>query len=315
MRKRCIAYMLCLSLIVPASAALAYNQPPLNLGFTNVLDQPPGPGLYFFEYIQAYEASTFKDGSGNDLAILNGEKLDALISFNQLIYVSNYKVLNGHLGIESILPVVTINTNGLNGFGLSSNPNHFGDILVGPFIQWFNHKLFGLPYLHRFELQFIFPVGAYNNNFILNPGWNIYTIEPYYAFTLFFTPKFSTSWRIHYTFNGENDDPFVGFGVDSIEPGDVFHFNYSFEYEVVKDLRIAVAGYYLKQLEKDGVDGGPVSPPFGFITEEEQVFAIGPAIFWSPPGKLAIGLKTAIESAAENRPEGTRTTLRLIWKF
>lgn len=309
MRKRFIVYLLCLALVVPASAAFAYNQPPLNLGFTNVLDQPPGPGMYFFEYIQAYEASTFKDNNGND--IFPGEKISVLTSFNQFIWVSPHMALGGHLGIEAVLPVASINTNGAF---LSSNPNVFGDPFIGPFIQWFGHKLFGRPYLHRFELQIIAPLGSYSENYNINTGSNIWTIEPYYSFTFFFTPKFTTSWRIHYAFHTENDDPFVGLGVNSIEPGQVFHFNYSFAYEVVKDLRIALAGYYLKQTEEDDVDG-TLPPPLSFLDKEEQVFAIGPAIFWSPPGKLVIGLKTFFESEAENRSEGTRTTLRFIWKF
>jgi len=35
----------------------------------------------------------------------------------------------------------------------------------------------------------------------------------------FLTPEFSTSWRIHYTYNMKNDDPFVGLGADDLQPG------------------------------------------------------------------------------------------------
>ncbi len=298
MRKVTVLLVLILTATI-TTGAFAYNQPPLNLGLTNVLDQPPGPGLYFFEYIQTYEASTFKDANGNEIPAFKGEKIDFLLSFNQLIWVSNTQVLGGNLGFDLIQPIVTINTRNKV---LTSNPSHFGDPIIGPFIQWFNHKLFGMPYLHRFELDVVLPLGAYSSDYALNPGANIYTIEPYYAFTLFFSPKLSTSWRLHYTYNGENDDT-------KIKPGQAFHFNYSLEYEVIKDLRVAVAGYYLKQLTEDETNGVKGSGT------KEQVFAIGPAIFWSPPGKLVIGLKTAIETSAENRPEGVRTTLRFIWKF
>lgn len=303
MRKRFILYALCVILVIPTSAALAFNQPPLNLGFTNVLDQPPGPGLYFFEYIQAYEASTFKDNNGND--ILPGEKISVLTSFNQLVWVSPHVWLGGNLGIEVVVPVASINTNGAF---LSSNPSVFGDPFVGPFIQWFGHKLFERPYLHRFEVQIIAPLGSFNQNYAINAGSNIWTIEPYYSFTLFISPKLSTSWRIHYGIHTENDDT-------KIQPGQVFHFNYALAYELsslsekLKDLRIAAAGYYLMQTTEDQLNGTDIPD------SEEQVFAIGPALFWSPPGKLAIGFKAFFESGAENRSEGTRTTLRFIWKF
>lgn len=289
-------FFLAAAFAVPAGA---YNQPPLNLGLTNVLDQPPGPGLYFFEYIQTYEATTFNDSNGDEIPPLADEKVDLLLSFNQLIWVSEARVLGGNFGIDLIQPLVVINTKNK---GLTANPSHFGDPIVGPFIQWFGHRLFGMPYLHRFELDVVLPLGSYNSDYLLNPGSNIYTVEPYYAFTLFFTPRLSTSWRIHYTYNGENDDT-------DRKPGQAFHFNYSLEYEVVKDFRVAVAGYYLKQLTEDEVSGVKQSDT------KEEVFAIGPAFFWSPPGKLTIGLKTAVETGAKNRPEGTRTTLRFIWKF
>lgn len=63
--------------------------------------------------------------------------------------------------------------------------------------------------------------------------------------------------------------------------GQAFHFNYSFGYENFKDFRGAVAGYYLKQLSDDKVEG----------------------------------LESQWESSAENRPEGNRTTFRMAYKF
>jgi len=137
-------------------------------------------------------------------------------------------------------------------------------------------------------------------------------IEPYYAFTWFLTPKFSTSWRIHYTFNTKNDDPFDGLqatGVSEITPGQVFHFNYSFEYEFFKGFRGAVTGYYLKQTTEDDTNLGKLNG------SEEQVFAIGPAIHYFFSDKFSAGLKTQWETSVENRPEGNATTLRFTYLF
>ncbi|MGZ8474177.1 MAG: phenol degradation protein meta, partial [Candidatus Deferrimicrobiaceae bacterium] len=46
----------------------AFNQPPLNLGLTDILDGGvPGVGTFFTEYVQAYQSDKFKDKDGNDI--------------------------------------------------------------------------------------------------------------------------------------------------------------------------------------------------------------------------------------------------------
>ena len=105
-----------------------------------------------------------------------------------------------------------------------------------------------------------------------------------------------------YDYSTENDDT-------KVKPGQVFHLNYSVEYEFFKNFRGAVAGYYLKQLTDDEVNGNSVAE------SKEQVFAIGPAVFWAASPNFFLGLKTQWESSAENRPEGNRTTFRMTYKF
>jgi anthranilate 1,2-dioxygenase (deaminating, decarboxylating) large subunit len=276
--------------------ALALNQPPLNLGLTDILDGAlPGPGTYLTEYIQPYSANKIKK-------VLGGGDLDVgvanTLAMTQFVHVYKHQVLGGNLGADLLIPVVTISADS----PLTTNPGWFGDITVGPFLQWFDTKLFGMPYFHRLELDFSIPTGEYDKKYALNPGSNIWVIEPYYAFTLFMTPKLSTSWRIHYTYSTENDDT-------KVKPGQVFHFNYSVEYEFFKNFRGAVAGYYLKQLSDDEVDGNKLA------NSKEQVFAIGPAVSWAASPNFFLGLKTQWETSAENRPEGNRTTFRMTYKF
>jgi len=276
--------------------ALALNQPPLNLGLTDILDGAlPGPGTYLTEYIQPYSANkitTVLGGGDLDVGVAN------TLAMTQFVHVYKHQVLGGNLGADLLIPVVTISADS----PLTTNPGWFGDITVGPFLQWFDTKLFGMPYFHRLELDFSIPTGEYDKKYALNPGSNIWVIEPYYAFTLFMTPKLSTSWRIHYTYSTENDDT-------KVKPGQVFHFNYSVEYEFFKNFRGAVAGYYLKQLSDDEVDGNKLA------NSKEQVFAIGPAVSWAASPNFFLGLKTQWETSAENRPEGNRTTFRMTYKF
>ena len=237
---------------------------------------------------------------------------------NQFVHVYKHKILGGHLGADVLLPVVAISGSGSVGppsgpanrsAPVSTNPAVLGDLVVGPFLQWFDTKLLGRPFFQRLELDFILPTGQYDKKYLINPGSNLWTIEPYYAFTWFLTPEFSTSWRIHYTYNTKNDDPFAPPGVTSVKPGQAIHFNYSFEYEFFKNFRGAVAGYYLKQLSDDEVNGNSQAD------SKEQVFAVGPAISWAASPNFFLGLKTQWESSAENRPEGNRTTFRMTYKF
>ena len=288
------------------SPAQAFNQPPLNLGLTDILDGGvPGVGTFFTEYVQAYQSDEFKDKDGNDIP--GQPDIGVLLSMNQLVHVYKHKLLGAHIGVDVLLPIVSISGN-----GIPTNPGVLGDLTAGPFLQWLDTKLLGRPFVQRLELDFTFPTGQYDKNYALNPGSNLWVIEPYYAFTWFLTPKFSTSWRIHYTISTKNDEvspsPFNGFSTE-VTPGQVFHFNYSFEYEFWKGLRGAVAGYYLKQLTEDEGSSGDIS------NSEEQVFAIGPALHYFFSDKFSAGLKTQWESSTENRPEGNRTTLRFTYLF
>src|SRR5512143_1687665 len=309
-RKNCSA-IVGLVAILCASSALAFNQPPMNLGLTDVLDGAlPGPGTYFTEYIQAYQSDEFKDQNGNNVP--GDPKVANVLAMNQFVHVYKHKILGGHIGADVLLPVVAISTSGTFGApgpDVTSNPAWLGDLTAGPFLQWFDTKLLGRPFFQRVELDLSLPTGQYDKAYMINPGSNHWVIEPYYAFSWFLTPEFSTSWRIHYTYNTKNDEPFGPPTVTSVKPGQAFHFNCSFEYEFVKNLRGAVAGYYLKQLTEDETNGVKGTG------SKEQVFAIGPAVSWAASPNFFLGLKTAFESNVENRPQGNRTTFRLTYKF
>ena len=324
MRKTFSALLLAaLAFGLAGTPALAFNQPPLNLGLTDILDGgPPGPGTYFTEYIQAYGSNHFKDSNGNDIP--GSPEIANVLSMNQVVQVYKHKTLGGHIGVTALLPVVAISGSGTFGppiagtppdgpiNAITANPGVWGDLIVGPFLQWFDTKLLDRPFIHRLELDIVMPTGQYDKKYIANPGSNIWTFEPFYAFTWFLTDMFSTSWRIMYDFHTENDDaapgPLNNFST-SVTPGQVFHFNYSFEYQCFKNFWASAAGYYLVQTTDDDSGNGKVA------NSKEQVFAVGPALFWVVSPNFSMGLKTAWEMATENRPEGNRTTFRLTYKF
>jgi hypothetical protein len=298
-----LAGICCLvALVLITTPVLAFNEPPVNLGFTNFLDgASPGPGWYLTEYLQYYAADELKDGDG-DTAIGPTGKLDDIdlevwVNLNQIIYQSDIKFLGGNPGIDVIIPLIAINVD-----SPLSSQDGFGDVLVGPFLQWGPNMVFGRPLFQRFEFQVLTPTGEYDDDYALNPGSNVWSLNPYYSFTYFLAPKLTLSVRAHYLWSDENDDT-------DIQAGDAIHLNYAMAYQVLDNLRLGVAGYYLKQLEEDEYDGHKIDD------SEEQVFAIGPGLVWHITPNLTFMGAVNFETAVEARPEGVRSTARLIWKF
>jgi anthranilate 1,2-dioxygenase (deaminating, decarboxylating) large subunit len=302
--RRTLGLVLTLAIIcVFAAPAHALMEPlGINLGFTNFLDgASPGPGWYLTEYFQMIRS----DDIENHLGLPTDADLDVFVNLNQIIYQSNVNFLGGNPGIDVIIPLVDIDIE----HPVLSGQDGFGDILIGPFIQWGPHMIFNRPYFHRFEFQVILPTGDNDADVFLNPGADVVSLNPYYSFTYFITPKLSTSWRIHYLWSEENEDTKLIPGLSDIQAGDAIHFNYAMAYQVTDVVRLGVAGYYLKQIEEDEFDGVKVPD------SEEEVFAIGPGLVWHINKDLTFMGAINFETSTDSRPKGTRTTLRLIWKF
>ncbi|MFK5927787.1 MAG: transporter [Desulfuromusa sp.] len=297
MTKYLVLLALAIALLIPfqSSPVFAYNQPAINLGFTSFLDggPPAGPGFYFTEYLQFYTADDFAD------LPIPGQEVDVWVSLNQFIYQSDQPVLfGGKWGIDLIIPIVSFDSTILpdNGTGL-------GDLLVGPYLQWdMKMGANGPLFVHRIELQTILPTGKYDQNKALNPGSNFISFDPYWAATLFITPRLTTSWRLHYLWNAENDDT-------NTQAGQAFHANFSVAYEVIpKTLRLGINGYYLKQFTRTQVNGSDVS-------DKEKVFGIGPGALIHLGKDNHIFINAYFETATEYRPEGERYQARWVHHF
>lgn len=279
--------------------------PPVNLGDTSFEDGVAFPGWLVEETIGYYHAGQLNDHQGDKIPGSN--KLTSVSATTHLAYISNLRLLGGFYGAEILLPLADVDLD--TSFGPKDREQGVGDLIVSPFIlQWTGHKLFGMQYFHRFVFSVTLPTGEYDRNRPVNIGSNMVSINPYYAFTIMPTDKLELSARLHYLWNSENDDPLVGLGAGTIQPGQAFHANYAASYEVVKGVRLGINGYALQQLTKDKIDGCSQA------NSEERVFGIGPGIKWSGNG-LSLYLNSYFETGAENRPEGTKVVFRFSKVF
>jgi hypothetical protein len=288
--------------------ALGFDQPALNLGFTSFMDggPPAGPGHYFTQYLQYAHAYKLPDHPKSKTEV------DSWASLSQYIYQSNQPILwGGKWGVDVIVPAASIDsTDSEPGPKVTDNGGGFGDLLVGPYLQWDPIMGENGPvFMHRIELQTIWPTGSHDKNKGLNQGSNFFSFNPYWAGTYFVTPKWTASCRLHYLWNDKNDDPFVGFAVNDTQAGEVFHANFASSYEVEpKKLRVGVNGYYLKQISDSEMNGSSVSG-------REQVLGIGPGALYSINGDTHLFFNAYFESHVRHRPKGSRYTFRMVHHF
>ena len=299
-------------LLLPGAAQLAQAQdpalPPANLALTGVLDAaPPGPGLYGFEYAQFYHARSIRNGNGAKSADIS---LSSLLLLQHMAIITKKKLLGGNIGFQGLLPLVFVNSSGRVGtapngqaISLTHNNKVVGDLAIGPVLQWFDKRLFGKAIFHRTELVFTLPTGAYDPQYLINPGTNYTTITPLHIFTYFFTPRLSTSQRHSYTYSFNNP-------ATNTKSGQMYFGNYSLEYQAVGQLRVALTSYYLTQITGDRLRG----TEYNFNTKE-RVLAVGPAVLWVSKKGLVVEAKYMLETEAENRVRGSRSGLRLIYKL
>ncbi|MBT8334575.1 MAG: transporter, partial [Deltaproteobacteria bacterium] len=181
--------------------------------------------------------------------------------------------------------------------------------LIGPFLQWDPVMRDGRPFfMQRIELQMSFPTGKYDEKKSLNPGSNFFSFNPYWSGTLFITPNWTATTRVHYLWNAENSDPFGG--ANKKTAGQAIHLNFATSYAVIANtFRLGINGYYLKQITDSEVDGVDMN------NSKEEVLAIGPGALWSFSQNNHLFFNAYFETGVENRSEGQRYNVRFVHHF
>jgi len=190
-----------LVMTVPSVARASSNEPAgINLGGTSFMDGfgRIDPGFVYQQYFQVEHYGAINDQSGHQVPMFQGTDINAVISLNQLIYVSPYHLLGGALGVDALLPVVDLNASfaPTSPAKLSADRGlAFGDLTWGAFLQMQPVVTDARPvFAQRFEFDVISPIGQYNHTDDINPSSGFWSLNPFWAMTFLPTPNTEWDW-------------------------------------------------------------------------------------------------------------------------
>jgi hypothetical protein len=273
--------------------------PALNLGETNFEDGFAAPGWLIEEFPEGYFAGELRDGHGNTIPGRN--RVTTYSTTTHVAYISRKRVLGGWLAGEVLQPLVDVDVQLAN--GTSSRVRGFGGLTLGPGLQWAPKKIGNGVFVHRFVFDVTVPTGAYSDRRPVNIGNHFVVVNPYYALT-YERKKIEFSARLHYLWNSTNNDPFVGFGIRNMQPGQAFHVNYATSYEVRKNVRLGFNGYWLQQVTDHRINN--VDVPYS----RERTVGLGPGLQLGGRD-IWFRVNSYIETDVHNRPTGIKVTFRI----
>jgi len=285
---------------VTSNRCLAQVQlPAVNLGETNFEDAFGGPGWLLQEFPEAYASSELKDSNGK--TVPGSNRITTYSSTTHVAFVSKKRVLGGWLSGEVLQPLVDLDVQLAN--GTSSRVRGLADLTIGTGLQWAPKKVGNSVFVHRFVFDVTMPTGTYSDRRPVNIGNHFVVANPYYALT-YERKKIEISIRLHYLWNSTNNDPFAGFGIKNMQPGQAFHVNYATSYELWKGVRLGFNGYWLQQLTEHQINGIDVR------NSKESTVGLGPGLQLSGRD-IWFRVNSYMETDVHNRPSGIKVTFRI----
>lgn len=289
----------------------AYTLPAINLGSSSFLDGGPLrqiPGWYGQSYTIFYTTHRFLDERGKLLLGIPSPRYNLLANTFQLTYLSHKDFFGlGNFGFDITLPVALYSRIEKNQLGITSSGSGIGDLVVGVYAQALPiMRANGDPfYVHRLEFVAIFPTGIDKRPLKgINPGSGVYYIDPYWAATLYFTPRFATSWRLHYLWASTHH-------TTHIKPGDAIHWNWTFEYAIKPNFWVGLNSYFLQQIKESTLFGIPIPH------SKERVLGLGVGWLYSLERQYAFVLfgNLYFETLVRNRTQGIKFVFRVLKHF
>ena len=298
--------LLCIFLLTVLFAATAANPavaqvqlPTVNLGDTNFEDGFGAPGWFLEEFPGGYTAGELKDSKGK--TVPGSSRVTTYSTTSHVVFASRKRLLGGWLAGEALLPLVDLDVQLAS--GTHSRVRGVGDLTFGSGLQWAPRKIGKGVFVYRAMIDVGVPTGKYTDSRSVNLGNHFVVVDPYYAGT-YERKKTEFSVRLHYLWNSTNNDPFVGFGIKNMQPGQAFHINYATSYEVFKNVRLGFNGYWLQQLTNHEING--VAVP----NSKERTVGLGPGIQLGGQG-IWFRVNNYMETNVRNRPSGIKVTFRI----
>jgi len=283
-----------------ANPAVAQVQlPTVNLGDTNFEDGFGAPGWLLEEFPGGYTAGELKDSKGK--TVPGSNRVTTYSTTSHVAFASRKRLLGGWLAGEVLLPLVDLDVQLAS--GTHSRVRGVGDLTLGFGLQWAPKKIGNGVFAHRAVIDVGVPTGKYNDSRPVNLGNHFVVVDPYYAFT-YERKKVELSVRLHYLWNSTNNDPFVGFGIKSMQPGQAFHVNYATSCELFKNVRLGFNGYWLQQVTDHRINN--VDVPYS----RERTVGLGPGLQLGGRD-IWFRLNGYLETDVRNRPSGVKVTFRI----
>ncbi|GMU19265.1 MAG: hypothetical protein AMXMBFR12_04570, partial [Candidatus Babeliales bacterium] len=296
--------ILFLFLIIP-TRIFGYGLPKINLGGSSFLDGGPLrqiPGYYFQWVTQDYDTHEFEGPRDESLCGRACPHFNEWVNSFQIFYLSQTNVLGlGNFGWDITVPIVFYSKIEPNFLGITSSGGGVGDLAMGAYIQ--AHPIYhgDRPvYVHRLEFVASFPTSQDKRPLHnVSPGNGVFYMNPYWAATMYFTPRFSASWRLHYLWVFEH--PKTHF-----KAGNTIHANFALEYALRSRFYLGINGYFLKQIKDNKLFGIDIPD------SREQVLALGGGFLYALQRRFAavIIANLYFETAVRNRAKGMKFVFR-----
>jgi hypothetical protein len=311
----------------------------VNLGATSFMDGfgRPTDGFTYQGYLTYSMGRAIFDPSGNKIAAFVDPKIDSFNFTNQVSYYFATTWLGDTVrpALNFLLPLVGFDTSfGAGGPSLTNNGVGFGDLTMGPMLQFKPVMLGGRPFFaHRLEIDLVAPTGKYNPHKNINQGSNYVSFVPHWAATLLPLSRLELSVRIHYIYNLRNDrptgapvdpaNPPARLNLDSAKAGQAFFFNFATSYEIIQSLHLGANGYFLTQLTNDRFStfDGATNRKTTYDAKDlagegkAQVFAIGPGGFWEVTKTDKLFVNAYFQPVVKARTQATVFGVRWIHSF
>jgi hypothetical protein len=276
-------------------------EPFVNLGDSSFLDGEAGPSFLLEQFVDISHFGRIANAMGK--TVPGSGSVNSIAGINHIAWISHRKIFGAFYGMEVLGIEAYVNA------GAQGRRGAFGDMTVGPLIlQWSKRRIFGIQIEQRFDLDITIPVGQYSRAPGVNLSFNAYSVNPYYAITMFPTKRIETSWRVNYLWNSQNNSPPISTQAQSTQAGQAIHFNATVGFNVYKHLWIGPNGYYLAQISDGRINGVPLH------NSPEQVGAIGPGMVWFG-GRWHFFANDYQVLGARNRATGQKFVLRIAWIF